>query len=62
MDRIRKNIREMYENMNSLLDQSIRAWSRREKSGCELSVLERIERNVLSGSGMWKEWGTKGWL
>ena len=26
----------------------------RERCGCELSVLERIERNVLNGPGMWK--------
>ena len=31
----------------------------RERCGCELSVLERIERNV---SGMWKEWERRGWL
>ena len=42
-------IRRMDRGRNSLV---------RERSGCELSVLERIERNVLSGSGMWKEWGT----
>ena len=34
----------------------------RERCGCELSELERIERNVLHGSGMWKEWERKGWL
>ena len=34
----------------------------RERCGCELSVLERIERNVLEWFGMWKEWERKGWL
>ena len=35
----------------------------RERCGCELSVLERIEKNMLKiGSGMWKEWEKKAWL
>ena len=34
----------------------------RERCRCELSVLEKIERNVLKGFGIWKEWERKGWL
>ena len=35
---------------------------RREICECELGVLERIERNVLNGSGIWRELERKGWL
>ena len=34
----------------------------RESYGCELSVLERIKRNVLNSSGIWRGWERKGWL
>ena len=34
----------------------------RERCGCELSVLERIERNVLNGLGMRKRLERKRWL